>query len=129
MYEDLNCCFTLRVRLYNNDKRLIVIRAFDDAGWDEAGRVKLNVEVRHGGKVIFPKGQLTCALHGVSDGTEAKKLVMSLVAMYQGNGSGVDDDYYKDYTAEQSAWSEAHGESLDAEWSYRYCDESGNPKA
>lgn len=128
MYEDLDFCFTLRVRLYNNDKCLIVIRAFDDAGWDEAGRVKLNVEVRHDGKVIFPKGQLTCALHGSSNGIEAKELVMSLVAMHPSGGGGEGEDYYTDYSPEQLAWAEEYGEALDWERQCRYCDENGNLK-
>ncbi len=122
--SDPNACFTLRVRLYNptHDTRTITITAFDDLGWDFAGRVKLTCEVRHGGRVIFPRGQLTCALHGSSDGVGAKELVMSLVAMYPSAGGGEGEEYYSDYTPEQMEWCEAHGGALDMERMDRYCD-------
>ncbi|HEY6117460.1 MAG TPA: hypothetical protein VI172_16020 [Candidatus Dormibacteraeota bacterium] len=128
--------FTLRVRLYSpqHDKRLVTIAAFDgpipnafgwSSGWDSAGRVKLTVEVRHGGKVIFPVGRLCCALHGSSDGIAAKELVMSLVAMRPGD---TDADYFAGYTPEQLAWVTEHGEALGIEREARYCDEDGNPR-
>ncbi len=126
MYEDQNVAFTLRIRLYTQDKRQVVIRAFDDAGWDSAGRVKLNVEVRHGGKVIFPKGQLYCALHGTSDGIAARELVLSLVAMKPGD---TDEEYFKDYSPEQLDWVAEFAEPLDYARQARYCDpETGEAK-
>lgn len=139
--------FTLRVRLYRPgyDKRLVTITAYDgfipadiDAtgtahpgsnpycwtpGWDSAGRIKLTCEVKYGSEVIFPAGQLTCALHGASDGIAAKELVMSLVAMRPGD---TDADYFAGYTPEQLAWATEHGESLGMERERRYCDEDGN---
>jgi hypothetical protein len=127
--DDPNLAFTLRVRLYRNDARAIVIRVYDDLGWDEAGRVKLTCEVRHGGKVIFPRGQLHCALHGSSDGIKARELIMSLVAMHPSAGGGEGEDYYADYSEEQLAWAEEHGEALDMEREVRYCDENGSVRA
>lgn len=126
--------FTLRIRLYNpeHDRRLITIAAFDGpvenkygwtSGWDSAGRVKLTCEVKHGSEVIFPAGQLYCALHGTSDGIKAKECVMSLVAMRPGD---TDADYFASYTPEQIAWVTEHGEALDGERERRYCDENGN---
>lgn len=103
---------------------MITIRAYDDLvpGWDSAGRVRLTCEVKHGSTVVFPKGQLTCALHAASDGIEARELVMSLVAMHPGARGGEGADYYKDYTPAQLEWCEAHGEYLDMERQDRYCD-------
>lgn len=124
-------CFTLYLHLYNNDKRRVVIRAYDDMvpEYDSAGRIRLTCEVRHGGAVIFPKGQLYCALHASSDGTQAKDLILSLVAMHPGARGGEGEDYYADYTPEQLAWVEEHGESIDMCRMDRYCDpETGECK-
>jgi hypothetical protein len=119
--------FTLRIRLYRreHDARLVTITAYDDLvpGWDSAGRVRLTCEVKHGRAVVFPKGQLTCALHAASDGIKAKGLVMSLVAMRPGD---TDADYFADYTPDQLAWVTEHGEALSMERETRYCDENGN---
>lgn len=125
MCTDPNVAFTLRIRLCHGDSRLVVIRAWDNAGWDSAGRIKLNVEVRHGGKVIFPKGQLHCALHGTSDGTAARELVMSLVAMQPGDA---EEDYFADYTPDQLDWVTRYGGALGCERESRYCDVEGNPR-
>lgn len=95
------------------------------SGWDSAGRIKLTCEVKHGSEVIFPAGQLTCALHACSDSIQAKELVMALVSMHPSAGGGEGDDYYKDYTPAQLVWVEQHGEALDMERMSRYCDESG----
>jgi hypothetical protein len=123
-----NHAFTLRIRLFESeyDRRLVTITAYDDLGWDSAGRVRLTVEVRHGGKVIFPRGQLTCALHGTSDGVKAKEFVMSLVAMRPGD---TDDEYFAGYTEAQLAWATEYGEALSCEREFRYCDENGNVRA
>jgi hypothetical protein len=116
---------------WNKECALIVITCYDGnittqfgsrGGWDSAGRVKLTVEVKHGQDVIFPVGQLCCALHGSSDGMAAKELVMSLVAMKPGD---TDRDYFADYTPEQLAWATEHGEALDMEREARYCDANG----
>lgn len=120
--SDSNQCFELRVKIFT-DEPTVIIRAFDDAGWDSAGRVKLNVEVRQGGKVIFPRSQLYCALHGPSDGNAAKELVMSLVSMKPGD---TDPDFFDDYTEEQIAWVNRYGDYISIEREIRYCDESGD---
>lgn len=122
-----NIAFALRVQPLTN-MRPIMIYAFDDLvpSWDGAGRVRLTVEVRHEGKTIFPKGQLTCALHGSSDGIKARELVMSLVAMAPHDGSGVGLDYFHDYTLAQAAWANEWYEILSCEREARYCDDNGN---
>ncbi len=109
---------------WNRSCAAVVITAYDDLvpQWDSAGRVRLAVEVKHGRAVIFPRGQLTCALHGASDGIAAKELVMGLVAMSPLDGSGVEPEYFADYTPEQLAWVTAHGEAIDMERQDRYCD-------
>lgn len=122
---DLNLAFTLAVRSRKGEP-LIIIRAFDDLGWDGAGRVKLTCEVRQGGVTIFPRGQLTCALHGSSDGVKARELVMSLVAMRPGD---TDRDYFDGYTPSQLEWARANGEGLSCERKYRYCDANGAVRA
>jgi hypothetical protein len=121
--------FKLSIRSGTDDR--IVITAYDDLTpqWDSAGRIRLTVEVRHAGKVVFPKGQLTCALHGASDGLHARELVMALVGMHPSDGNGVGDDYYTDYTAEQIDWAEVFGERISMEREARYCDpETGEVK-
>ena len=127
-----NVCFTLRISLYGRayDKRLILVTAYDD-NWslaDTHGRI--DVEVRHGGEVIFPRGQLYCAVSKAcghsSDGVAARELVMSLVAMRPSAGGGEGEDYYANYTPAQLAWVEQHGEALDMVRFDRYCDADGN---
>jgi hypothetical protein len=39
-----------------------------------------------------------------------------------------DRDYFADYTPEQLAWAEQHGEALSIEREARYCDANGNVK-
>jgi len=145
--SNLNVAFRLRIRLYNpkHDARIVTITAYDGflpsdidgsgtgrpgsnpygwtSGWDSAGRIKLTCEVKHGSDVIFPAGQLYCALHAASDSIEAKELVMSLVAMRPGD---TDADYFEGYTPEQLAWVTEHGEALDMERQTRYCDKNGD---
>lgn len=131
MSNDPNIAFTLRLKLYNpnHDRRVLVVHVFDHLGWDDAGRVKLTYEVRHGGKVIFPMGQLYGAVHGPSDGARAKEHVLSHIAMYPGDGSGVGEDFYEGYTPEQLKWVTTYGEAINIERSDRYCNpEDGSVK-
>lgn len=118
--------FTLRVRLFKNEP-MIMIRAYDRQTFD--GPWSLDVEVKQGGKVIFPLGSIWCggARFGSAsqDGIEAKELVLSLVAMKPGD---TDADYFTDYTQEQLDWASHNGESLSCEREYRYCDENDNTK-
>lgn len=116
--HDLSHLFTLRVRLYNADKRQIIIHAFD--GPQTYGtHHRIDVEVRHGGEVIFPRGSLYCGTPRCTDRIEARELVMSLVGMQPGDADG---EYFAPYTPEQIAWVKEHGEAIDCERSARYCD-------
>ena len=104
--------FTLRVTLGTS---LVIIDAYDRPAFDRPWA--LEVEVRHEGKVIFPRGQLYCGAAALGerdaqDSDVAKELVMSLVGMKPGD---TDRDYFADYTAEQLAWAEAHGEAINLE--------------
>ena len=112
--------FTLRVRLYNDahDKRQIIIHAFE--GPPTYGtHTRIDVEVRHGGEVVFPLGSLYCGTPGCTDGIEARELVLSSVGMKPGD---TDEEYFASYTPAQLEWVEAHGDRIDCERSYRYCD-------
>jgi hypothetical protein len=115
--SSINEAFSLRIP--GADGRRITVTAYDGLGWDSAGRVRLTVEVRHAGRVIVPRGQLTCALHGTSDGTSARELVLALVGMKPGD---TDRDYFEGYTPAQLEWARTHGETIDCEREFRYCD-------
>lgn len=113
--------FTLRVRAFVGEP-MIIIHAYDANHRDSTGHNRIDVEVKQGGKVIFKRGDTWCATaaHTSIDGTEAKELVMGLVAMKPGD---TDDDYFKGYSAEQLAWANKYGEHLDCERQFRYCKE------
>lgn len=115
--------FTLRVKLHDGT---CVIRAYD-GGRGRFGGERIDVEVRMGGRVIFPLGALYCgtpACGGMTvDGRRAKELVMSLVAMKPGD---TDSEYFDSYTPEQLEWANRYGEELSCEREARYCDENGN---
>lgn len=123
---DPNVAFQLRIKIFKDDP-MIIINAYDHMKgkpqWDSAGRVCLYVEVRQGGKIIFPKGSLYCAQHGASDGIEARENTLSLVAIKPGD---TDEEYFSDYTPEQLAWCEKYGEELSMMRELRYCDSNGN---
>jgi hypothetical protein len=91
------------------------------------GHMRIDVEVHHGGSVIFPRGATYCAVpRGVSiDGVEARELVMSLVAMKPGD---TDSEYFEYYTPEQLEFAEAYGEEIGMVREFRFCDENGNVK-
>jgi hypothetical protein len=116
--------FTLRVKCFVHEP-MVIIRAYDKPCFGRAWAI--DVEVRQGGKVIFPRGQLHCA-SAVStsesqDGNAAKELVLSLVAMKLGD---TDPDYFADYSLEQLDWAASYGDALNMEREIRYCDENGN---
>lgn len=122
-------CFTLRLDIGTKSK--VIVRCFDDhfqPNWDSAGRVRLTYEVTYCGKVIFPKGQLYGAIHGASDSITAKEHCLSHLAMYPGDGNGVDDDFYEGYTDEQKDFVITHGDAIGMEREARYCDSEGNPR-
>jgi hypothetical protein len=122
--HDLSHLFTLRVRV-RTDRPTIIIHAFDGNHVDlRTGHTRIDVEVRMGGKTIFPRGATYCAVPSgtTTDGTYAKELVLSLVALKPGD---TDADYFADYTPEQLAFAEEYGEGLSCEAQFRYCDENG----
>ena len=116
-----NVAFQLRLRPYRkeHDARTITVTAFDDAGWDSAGRIKMEYEVKHGKDVIFPRGTLYGAVHGASDGIRAKEHALACVEMKPGD---TDADYFAGYTPEQLEWVAAHGDAISMIRSDRYCD-------
>ncbi len=128
--QDMNIAFTLRVRLWNSDK-LVTIKAYDDLPFDYRGAVQLTCEVKHGSEVIFPRGQLYCALSPgkCSDGIDAKELILSLVAMAPDAGTGVDEDYWEGYTERQLEWVNTYYEQIDLARQDRYCNEDGSVRS
>lgn len=116
MYEDMNRCFTLVFKPSRKDAP-IIIHAYDTE------YPRIDVEVRQGGKVIFPRGSLWCGVpRGMpfaSDDIQARELVMSLVGTKPGD---TDADYFEGYTPEQIAWAERYGEEIDIERMCRYID-------
>ncbi len=121
--------FTLKINLHFTPGTLIVITAWDRL-WEYPKNLHdshsyIDIEVRHGGKVIFPRGQLYCGVNAwtATDGIKAKELVMSTVAMKPGD---TEEEYFKNYTPEQWAWAIEFGEALSVEAASRYCDEDGD---
>jgi hypothetical protein len=114
--------FTLRVSI-DPWKPLVVILAFESMApvpWHNS-HTRIDVEVRQGGKVIFPRGVLYCGIpNGQStDDVFAKEYVLSLV-------SETDSAYFKGYTPEQLAFANTYGDELGMIREWRYCDENGN---
>jgi hypothetical protein len=118
--------FTLRVRLSSG---CATIHAFESPHNRLSGSQRIDVEVRHAGRTIFPRGLLYCGTPqsgGMSvDGARARELVLSLVAMKPGD---TDDEYFADYTPEQLTWSQRFGEEVYLKLSFRYHDKNGNMK-
>lgn len=124
-----NVAFTLRIRLYTreHDSRLITITAYDDQWSMQGTHGRVDLEVRHGSTVVFPRGVLWIGIpkglgHG-SDSLYAKEAAMSCVAIKPGD---TDDEHFSGYTPEQLAWVTEHGEALDIERESRYSDEKGS---
>ena len=120
--------FTLRIKLYclKGDK-LVTITAYDDQWHMQGTHGRIDIEVKHGSELVFPRGVLWIGVpkalgHG-SDSLYAKEAVMACVALKPGD---TDDDHFAGYTPEQLAWVKEHGEALDMERERRYCDEDGN---
>jgi hypothetical protein len=112
--------FTLRVAL---SKGFATIYAFDAYQTDSTGHSRIDVEVRHEGKTIFPRGAMWCGTpsHVTVDGKAAKALVLLLVAMQPGD---TDADYFASYTPEQIAWAEEFGDELNMAREARYGEDS-----
>lgn len=113
--QEADFLFTLRVCVFASEP-LVVINAFEGR---DAGRARvvggshnqIDVEVRQGGRVVFPRGQIYCGLPTFKsiDGPDARELVLSLVAMKPGD---TDADFFAHYTPEQLAWAERHGDGV-----------------
>ncbi|MCC6812141.1 MAG: hypothetical protein IT381_32270 [Deltaproteobacteria bacterium] len=104
------------------NKPAIVIRAFELFDHPDRTRDHLTVEVVHGRRVIFARGQLWVGspVRGFRDGLdgrEARDAVISLVGMAPGD---TDRDYFDGYTAEQRGWATENGERISLERSLRY---------
>jgi len=102
--------FTLRVCVFASEP-LVVINAFEGSRRVGGSHNQIDVEVRQGGRVVFPRGQIDCGLPTFEpiDGPDARELVLSLVAMKPGD---TDRDYFADYTPEQLAWAERHADGV-----------------
>lgn len=101
-------CFSLRAK--SHDGKSIVIKAVE-VGKDFRSHVRLNIEVKVGGKVLFPMGELFVGVPFTQavNGNFAKELVCSCVAMQPGD---TDADYFEIYTPEQLAFVKANTDIL-----------------
>jgi hypothetical protein len=103
--------FTLRVCVFASEP-LVVVNAFEGRARVVGGsHNQIDVEVRQGGRVVFPRGALYCGLPSFRsvDGPDARELVLSLVAMRPGD---TDRDYFAHYTPEQLAWVDRNGDGV-----------------
>lgn len=102
--------FTLRVCVFASEP-LVVVNAFEGRGRVGGSHNQIEVEVRQGGRVVFPRGQLYCGLPTFKsiDGPDARELVLSLVAMRPGD---TDAEYFADYTPEQLAWVDRNADGV-----------------
>lgn len=117
--------FTLRLQLFRADlkRALVIVKAFDRPAPQDnrMGHSWIDIEVRHEGRVIFPRGSLYCAVNAwtSTDGVAARELVLSTVGM---RPDDADREYFASYTPEQLAWAEEFGEAISCEREVRYCD-------
>lgn len=126
MTRDPNLLFELRVKPWANEPT-IIIRAFDanenEPGYWGVAAARIDVEVRQGGQVVFPRGSLWIgtprAGHWSLDGDEAREAVLACVAMRLGD---TDADYFDHYTPTQLDWASRNGEALSCARDYRFCD-------
>jgi hypothetical protein len=102
--------FTLRVCVFASEP-LVVVNAFEGRGRAGGSHNRIDVEVRQGGRVVFPRGQLYCGLPTFKsiDGPHARELVLSLVAMKPGD---TDKDFFAHYTPEQLAWVDRNADGV-----------------
>ncbi len=120
MYEELNVCFRLRVKL--STRTTLVVTAWDDnVRMGSCHHQQIDVEAallwydgvhkRKRRTVIFPKGSTWCGLPvgKCTDSDDAKELVLSLLAMRPGD---TDSDYFASYTPEQLEFATSYGEEL-----------------
>lgn len=109
--QEADFLFTLRVCVFASEP-LVVINAFEGQARVVGGsHNQIDVEVRQGGRVVFPRGALYCGLPSFRsvDGPHARELVLSLVAMKPGD---TDDDFFANYTPEQLAWVDRNADGV-----------------
>lgn len=120
--HDPSHLFTLHVRVRKGEP-VIVIHAYDGprGTFSATGHSRIDVEVRQGGRVVFPRGALYCGVpsNTTTDGIAARELVLSLVSMRPGD---TDEEYFGDYTEEQLSWVNRYAEELSMVREMRYCD-------
>ncbi len=114
----MNKLFSLRLPLATCK---IVINAYDANHTGPMGHSRIDVEVKVDGAVLFPRGELYCAVNSSTaiDSKAAKALVMSLVAMKPGD---TDADYFAGYSEAQLAFASAYGEEIQMICTDRYGD-------
>jgi len=118
--------FTLRIAL--TQKLAAIVTAYDGNG---IGRERIDIEVTLEGegepRTIFPKGSLYVGGPAIGrfciDGVAARELVLSAVAMREGD---TDKEYFDNYTPEQLEFSRQWGETISMAGYNTYCDEDGN---
>lgn len=117
MYEELNICFRLRVRLSTGIT--LAVTAWDNAGGGTHNRIDVEaallwddgIHKRKRRDVVFAKGETWCGLPAgkCTDSDDAKELVLSLLAMKPGD---TDDEYFANYTEDQLRFANSYGEEL-----------------
>lgn len=98
--------FSLRARTI--DGQPIFIKA-EDAGKEFRSHARVNIEVKVGGEVLFPMGQLYVGVNFMhaTNGNFAKNLVCECLALKPGD---TDADFFADYTPKQLAFVKAHSD-------------------
>jgi hypothetical protein len=127
MYEELNVCFRLRVRLPDN--YTLSVTAYDNYRSDNSPYhfhidVRANISWNDGtgkrrSRTVFRRGDTWCGvpMGHCTDSEYAKKLVLELLAMKPGD---TDADYFTDYTEDQLWFADKFGEQLSYEAIVRY---------
>ena len=128
MYENLNVCFRLRVRL--GDGKTLAVTAWDDAPSNSPYHRRIDVRATvlwtEDGKrcsaTPFKRGDTWCGVSGgCTDSQEAKALVLGLLAMRPGD---TDPDYFSDYTPDQLAFANDYSDDITCEQMRRYGEDS-----
>jgi hypothetical protein len=104
---------------------MIIIRAFDSGGRDlHATHTRIDVEVKQGGKIIFPRGFLYYGVPSTIclDGPWSKEAALNLVSMHPHNP---DAKYFRGFTPEQLSWVKEYGKKLSLIGLFRYCNKNG----
>lgn len=104
--------FTLRFKPFQGDSQ-VTITAYREECHDADGKPGVVLEVKHGRKVIFPRGQLwgRLAPRWNLDGPEAKRWAVDCVCYAV---------YRNTITLDQRAWVQHYGDALNCEASHRY---------